>query len=72
MSLRSVSRVAVFLVTLFSSAARLHAHTNDAPDTLAQEVNQCLRLVNLAASRRDSSSTKVPSRFSIAYVGRCD
>ena len=41
-------------MSIATSAARLHAHHGDAPDALAQEVNRCLRLVKVAASRREA------------------
>jgi hypothetical protein len=45
------ARFVLILTVLSTSAARLHAHTVDAVDA-TQEMNRCLRLVNVAASRR--------------------
>ena len=47
------SRVPLIILLLVTSAARIHARTVSAPDTLTQEVNRCLRLVRIAASRRE-------------------
>jgi hypothetical protein len=44
-------RIVLILTVLSITAARLHGHTVDAVD-LTQEVNRCLRLVKVAASRR--------------------
>jgi hypothetical protein len=41
------------LIALTASAARFHAHAIDGCDA-AQEMNRCLRLVNVAASRRQT------------------
>jgi hypothetical protein len=44
-------------VPVVTCAARIHAHVVDAPDAIAQELNQCLRLVKVAASRRHTPAT---------------
>jgi hypothetical protein len=49
----SSGRLVILLMTLGTSAARLRGHALDAPDTLTREVNGCLRLVRIAASRRE-------------------
>jgi hypothetical protein len=49
-----VARIIVILTPLTITAARLHAHTVDAVDA-TQEMNRCLRLVNVAAAKRQSS-----------------
>lgn len=46
-----VARLVLMLTVLAITAARLHAHTVDAIDA-TQEVNRCLRLLKVAASRR--------------------
>jgi hypothetical protein len=46
-----VGRFVLILTMLGGTAARLHAHTVDALDA-SQEVNRCLRIVKVAASRR--------------------
>ena len=46
-----VARMVLMLTVLGTTAGRLHAHTIDAVDA-TQEVNRCLRLLNVAASRR--------------------
>jgi len=49
--------MALILVPLTMTATRLHAHTLDAPDLATQEMNRCLRLVKIAASRRTGRRT---------------
>jgi hypothetical protein len=46
-------RIALILMTLVGSATRLHAHHADAVDA-TQEMNRCLRLVNVATGRRQT------------------
>ena len=43
------------VLMLATGAARLHAHTVNPPDTMMQEINRCLRLVKIVASRKESS-----------------
>jgi hypothetical protein len=50
--LRWLGEATLIIVPIVTSAARIHAHVVDAPDTITQELNQCIRLVNVAASRR--------------------
>lgn len=45
-------RMAIVLVPLSTTATRLHEHRLEAPDVATQELNRCLKLVNIAASRR--------------------
>ena len=52
-----VLRLALVMIALVGSATRLHAHHADAVDT-AQEMNRCLRLVNVVTTRRETP-TKV-------------
>jgi hypothetical protein len=49
-----VARIVVILTPLSVTAVRLHAHSVDAVDA-TQEMNRCLRLVNVAAGKRQSS-----------------
>jgi hypothetical protein len=44
--------VTLIVLPIATCAARIHAHVVEAPDAITQELNQCLRLVNVAASRR--------------------
>ena len=53
MAVSRSGRIVLLLMTLGTSAARLRGHTLDAPDTLTREVNGCLRLVRIAATRRE-------------------
>jgi len=48
---------------IVTCAGRIHAHIVDAPDAITQEVNQCLRLVNVAASRRAPSTIATRPRL---------
>jgi hypothetical protein len=52
-----VARIVVILTPLTMTAARLHAHTVDAVDA-TQEMNRCLRLVNVAAAGKRQSSRR--------------
>jgi hypothetical protein len=52
--LRSLTRVALMLVPVFTCAARIHAHPSEAPDVMMQEVNRTLRLVRVVARRRET------------------
>jgi len=47
-----IGRLALIAMQLTMCAARVHAHPADAPDVTTQEVNKCLRLVRISASRR--------------------
>ena len=49
--LRWLGEVTLIIVPIVTSAARIHAHVVDAPDTITQELNQCIRLVNVASRR---------------------
>jgi hypothetical protein len=51
----SFARAVLMMMPIVTCAARIHAHIVDAPEAITQEVNQCLRLVNVAASRRPTS-----------------
>ena len=46
-------RLALSVIALVGSATRLHAHHADAVDA-TQEMNRCLRLVNVATARRQT------------------
>jgi len=61
--LRSIARVALMIVPVVTCAARIHTHTVDAPDAMTQEVNRCLRLVRVAASRRQTPATSTRPRL---------
>jgi hypothetical protein len=52
MPLRAAARLALILLPLTTTATRLHAHRVDAPDLATQEVNRCLNLIKIAASKR--------------------
>jgi hypothetical protein len=54
MRFRAVVRMVLILLPLTTTATRLHAHRCEAPDLATQEVNRCLNLVKIAASRRQT------------------
>lgn len=58
-----MARIILIIAPIVTCAARIHAHVVDAPDAITQEVNQCLRLVNVAASRRPTSPISVRPRL---------
>jgi len=58
----SFARVLLMMMPVVTCAARIHAHVVVAPDAITQELNQCLRLVNVAASRRPTSTTATRPR----------
>jgi hypothetical protein len=45
-------RAMLMLLPLVTSTARLHAHTADTPIAVTQELNRCLTMVRIAATRR--------------------
>jgi hypothetical protein len=65
---RRLAQVTLMLVPIVTCAARIHAHVVDAPDTITQELNQCLRLVNVAASRRLTPATAERRRLEFRGV----
>jgi hypothetical protein len=52
---RSVSRFILICVPLAICAARLHSRGAAPPSIVTQDVNRCLAVVRLAASRRGSA-----------------
>jgi len=67
------SRVFLILLTSFVSAGRLHAHTVAEPAAVTQELNRCLMIVRIAATRRASSPQKADARPTTAKArGRYD
>jgi hypothetical protein len=48
-------RVMLMLLPLVASTARLHAHNADTPIAVTQELNRCLTMVRIAATRRPLS-----------------
>jgi hypothetical protein len=58
-----VARVILIIVPIVTAAARIHAHVVEAPDAITQELNRCLRLVNIAASRRPTSAPSARPRL---------
>ena len=67
MSRHFSSRLILILVSSFVSAGRLHAHT------VTQELNRCLMMVRVVATRRTSSTQKADARPTVAKArGRYD
>jgi hypothetical protein len=56
------SRFFLILLTSFVSAGRLHAHTVAGPGAVTQEINRCLMMVRIAATRRTESPQKQVAR----------
>jgi hypothetical protein len=54
------------IIPLVICASRVHGHAVETPGALTQEVNRCLTMVRIAASRR--SPAKVATRHT-AYAG---
>jgi hypothetical protein len=61
--IRRLARVVLISMPIVTCAARIHAHVVDAPDAITQEVTQCLRLVKVAASRRQTPATSARPRL---------
>jgi hypothetical protein len=55
---KAAARTTLILIPLFTSAARLHAHSIQTPVAATQELNRCLMLVRTAASRRGKQQAK--------------
>jgi len=56
------SRLFIILLTSFVSAGRLHAHTIAEPGAVTQEINRCLMMVRIAATRRTPAPQKPVTR----------
>jgi len=56
------SRVLLILLPLVMSAGRVHAHTLASPGAITQEMNRCLMMVRIAATRRAESPQKAATR----------
>lgn len=51
-------RIALVLLPLAVSTSRLHAHTVSTPAAATQEINRCLTIVRVAASRRTAPAQR--------------
>ena len=49
---RFAARLVLILLPLATAASRLHAQAVTAPDLATREVNRCLNLIKVAASKR--------------------
>ena len=56
------SRFFIILLTSFVSAGRLHAHAIAEPGAVTQEINRCLTMVRIAATRRTPAPQKPVTR----------
>jgi hypothetical protein len=56
-----IPRAFLMLIPLVICFGRLHVHAVETPGALTQEVNRCLTMVRIAATRR--SPTKVATRY---------
>jgi hypothetical protein len=56
------SRVVIIVLSSFVSAGRLHAHTVAEPSAVTQEINRCLMMVRIAATRRTAATQKPVAR----------
>ena len=66
------SRFFLILLTSFVSVGRLHAHTVAGPGAVTQEINRCLMIVRIAATRRADSPQKPVARPAPAKGKRFD
>jgi hypothetical protein len=64
MRFRAAARLVLILLPLTTTASRLHAHHVDAPDLATQEVNRCLNLIKIAASKRGDGRKAAISELS--------
>jgi hypothetical protein len=72
MSRHISSRFFLILLTSFVSAGRLHAHTVASPSAVTQEINRCLMIVRIAATRRTETPQKQVARPGPAKSRRFD
>jgi hypothetical protein len=56
------SRVLIIALSFFVSAGRLHAHAVVEPAAVTQEINRCLMMVRIAATRRTATTQKQAAR----------
>jgi hypothetical protein len=56
------SRLFLIVITSFVSAGRLHAHAVASPGAVTQEINRCLMMVRIAATRRTPPPQKSVTR----------
>jgi hypothetical protein len=66
------SRLLLILLTSFVSVGRLHAHTVTEPCAVTQEINRCLMMVRIAATRRTDAPQKTVARTAAAKGKRYD
>jgi len=72
MARHSSSRLLIILLISFVSAGRLHAHAVMEPGAVTQEINRCLMMVRIAATRRSPSAQKAVTRPSSGKGRRYD
>jgi hypothetical protein len=64
-------RAMLMLLPLVTSTARLHAHSADTPIAVTQELNRCLTMVRIAATRRPAQALKKGSYALPGTRSRC-
>jgi hypothetical protein len=69
---QTLSRLLLILLTSFVSVGRLHAHTVTEPCAVTQEINRCLMMVRIAATRRTDAPQKTVARTAAAKGKRYD
>jgi len=69
---QTLSRLFLILLTSFVSVGRLHAHTLTEPCAVTQEINRCLMMVRIAATRRTDAPQKTVARTAAAKGKRFD
>ena len=69
---QSASRLFLILLTSFVSVGRFHAHTVTEPCAVTQEINRCLMMVRIAATRRTDAPQKTVARTAAAKGKRFD
>jgi hypothetical protein len=66
MRLGPLARSALVLLPLLVCAGRLHAQRSANPQRVTQEVNRCLTVVRVAASRRRTDRCTVTEKAALA------
>lgn len=72
MASNTSARFLLIAMTSFVSVGRLHAHTVTEPCAVTQEINRCLMMVRIAATRRTDAPQKNVSRPAPARGKRYD
>ena len=68
MRLSPLTRSALVLIPLLLCAARIHSQRTGSVQGMTQEVNRCLTIVRVAASRRRDRKDRQEERFGAAGI----